>query len=367
MELTTRPTRRGFSSFLLALFVVGSLNQGVAAADTPVGGPLLVSRGVVVDSGARALPLGLTARGWLVADAGSGEVLAARDPHGRYLPASTLKTLTALTELGRLDPNRMVRPAPPDLVVDGTRAPLKSSVSYRVRDLFTYLLLSSANDAANVIANIDGGRANTVARMNARARTLKANDTHASTPSGLDAPGETTSAYDLALIARAGLSEPDFARIVSSQRASVTGPTGTPIQIESHNRLLALYRGAIGVKTGYTVHARGTFIAAARRGDQTIIVTLLGATPHYYPEAERLLDWGFSVDGHVHPVGELVAPLRNSNPAQEAGRGGVAVASSPGSMSAPAGVLFSLAGLALLVGGAMLRVATVARRRRRRS
>jgi D-alanyl-D-alanine carboxypeptidase (penicillin-binding protein 5/6) len=276
-----------------------------------------------------------------------------------------LKTLTALTELGRLDPNRLVRPAPPDLVVDGTRAPLKSSVSYRVRDLFTYLLLSSANDAANVIANIDGGRANTVARMNARARTLQANDTHASTPSGLDAPGETTSAYDLALIARAGLSEPDFARIVSSQRASVTGPTGTPIQIESHNRLLALYRGAIGVKTGYTVHARGTFIAAARRGDQTIIVTLLGATPHYYPEAERLLDWGFSVDGHVHPVGELVAPLRNSSPAQEAGRGGVAVASSPGSMSAPAGVLFPLAGLALLVGGAMLRVATVARRRRR--
>jgi len=171
---------------------------------------------VVVDSGARALPLGLTARGWLVADAGSGEVLAARDPHGRYLPASTLKTLTALTELRRLDPNRLVRPAPQDLVVDGTKAPLRPSVSYRVRDLFTYLLLSSANDAANVIASVDGGRPNTVARMNARARTLQANDTHASTPSGLDAAGETTSAYDLALIARAGLSEPDFASIVSS-------------------------------------------------------------------------------------------------------------------------------------------------------
>jgi len=108
-------------------------------------------------------------------------------------------------------------------------------------------------------------------------------------------------------------------------------------------------------------------IAAAHRGDLTIIVTMLGATPHYYPEAERLLDWGFSVDGHVRPVGELVAPLRNMNPAQEAARGGVAVASSPGLMSAPAWVLFPLAGLALLVGGARLRVATGPRRRRRRS
>jgi len=156
------------------------------------------------------------------------------------------------------------------------------------------------------------------------------------------------------------------ASIVSSQRASVTGPAGTPIQIESHNRLLALYRGAIGVKTGYTVHARGTFVAAARRGDQTIIVTFLGATPHYYPEAERLLDWGFSVDGQVHPVGELVAPLTNSNPAQEAVRGGVAVVLARGAMSALAGLQFPFAGLGLLVGGARLRVATVARRRRRR-
>jgi len=357
--------RQALLSFLLALLVAGSLDRGLAAADTPVGGPLLDSQGIVVDSGSGQLPPGLRAGGWLVADAGSGDILAARNPHGRYLPASTIKTLTALTELGRLDLNRVVRPNPVDLIVDGNKAPLNSSASYRVRDLFTYLLLSSANDAANVIADVDGGRANTLARMAAKARLLQANDTHASTPSGLDAPGETTSAYDLALFARAGLSEPDFARIVSSKRASVTGPTGAPIVIHSQNRLLTLYPGAIGVKTGYTAHAQGTFMAVAHRGGRTIIVTLLHATPHYYPEAERLLDWGFSVDGHVRPVGELVAPLRSSNPPDGAGRGGPAGALQ-GPMSGPTWVLYPLAGLALLLGATKLRAARARRRSHQR-
>ena len=82
--------------------------QGSAPDGSTVGGEDLDTRGIVVDDDAPALPAGLAANGWLVADAGSGSVLAARDPHGRFYPASTLKTLTLLTLLPVLDPAEVV-------------------------------------------------------------------------------------------------------------------------------------------------------------------------------------------------------------------------------------------------------------------
>ena len=244
----------------------------------------------------------------MVADADTGDVLAARDPHGRYTPASTLKVLTAVTELPRLDPNRMVTPNPADLLVEGNKAPLDAATSYPVHDLFAYLMLRSANDAANVIASLDGSRAQTLARMNAEAHRLRADDTTAMTPNGLDETGQASSAYDLALIARAALARPELARLVSTPRITVTGRAGRPTTIAPENKLLLLYPGAIGVKTGYTTRSGGTFIGAARRDGHTLIVTLLHATPHYYPEAEHLLDWGFAARGRVVAVGTLVAP-----------------------------------------------------------
>src|SRR5512144_1861293 len=144
--------------------------------------------------------------------------------------------------------------------------------------------------------------------MNERARQLGALDTVARTPSGLDVAGQTSSAYDLALIARAGLGLPEFRRYVATRRADFPAPGGRRFEIYTHNRLLVRYPGALGVKNGFTSTARASFVGAARRGDRTLVVTLLRAQPRVWDEAARLLDWGFTAGARARPVGTLVEP-----------------------------------------------------------
>jgi D-alanyl-D-alanine carboxypeptidase (penicillin-binding protein 5/6) len=276
----------------------------------PVGGSLLATHRTVVQplDSAPALPTGISASAWLVADAGTGDVLAAKAPHQRFLPASTLKILTAVTLIPRLDPNELVRVDDTDVLVDGSKVGLVPGMSYTVSKLFTAMLVVSGNDAADALAQAAGGIHHTVDLMNAEARHLQAYDTFARTPSGLDGPGESTSAYDLALIARAGLQLPAFRRYVATVKSTIPAPHHKHFQIYTHNRLLTTYRGDIGIKNGYTVAAQGTYVGAATRHGRTILVTLLHANPDFWPDAKRLLDWGFAADDHVVPVGTLVGP-----------------------------------------------------------
>ena len=282
-----------------------------AVGSGPVGGPMLGTHGVVVESlpGAPQLPKGLTASSWLVADAETGEVLAAKAPHARHLPASTLKVLTALTLLPRLDPAQLVRASWNDAATDGSKVGLVPGMKYSVDTLFTSLLVVSANDAAEALASAAGGDRSTVAQMNATARHLQAFDTRARTPSGLDRPGESSSAYDLALLARAGLAMPAFRKYIGIVTDHVPAPHHKRFQIYTHDQLLTSYPGMIGGKNGYTVAASGTFVGAARRHGHTILISLMHAPPYFWPQAKSLLDWGFKADGHVVPVGQLVEPV----------------------------------------------------------
>jgi D-alanyl-D-alanine carboxypeptidase (penicillin-binding protein 5/6) len=301
--------RRGALAAMVALLAL-AVPAAAQPPRAPVGGPLLARHGVVVLPGAGAprLPAGITARAWLVADADTGAVLAARDAHGRYLPASTLKTLTAVTLIPRLDPHRLVQATYQDAAVDGSKVGLVPGMRYTVDSLFTAMLVVSGNDAADALAGAAGGIRRTVDLMNAEAAHLQAYDTLARTPSGLDGPGESTSAYDLALIARAGLALPAFRRYVSTVQGEMAAPHHKHFQIYTHNRLLTTYPGDIGIKNGYTVAADATYVGAARRHGHTILVTLLHANPNFWPEAKNLLDWGFRALGHVTPVGTLVGP-----------------------------------------------------------
>lgn len=286
---------------------------GPASPEAPAeaaGGPLLGRRGTVVDRGAQvpALPGGIVAGSWLVADLDDGEVLAARNAHGRYAPASTLKILTALTLIPRLDPARTVRPSRADVDVIGSKVGLVTSLRYPVSTLFTALLVVSGNDAANTLASAAGGTAATLALMNAEAARLRAFDTRAGTPSGLDAPGQSSSAYDLALLLRAAMDLPDFRRYVATVRARVPAPGGRSFQIYTHNRLLTDYPGMLGGKNGYTIRSRASYAGVARRGGHTIVVTMMRARPDFWRQARALLDWGFAAAGRISPVGTLVEP-----------------------------------------------------------
>jgi D-alanyl-D-alanine carboxypeptidase (penicillin-binding protein 5/6) len=145
--------------------------------------------------------------------------------------------------------------------------------------------------------------------MNSEARELQANDTVANTPSGLDGPTESSSAYDLALIARAGLQIPAFRKYVGTISSKVPAPHGKHYMIYTHNYLLTTFKGDIGVKNGYTVAAQATYVGAATRHGQTILVTMMHAYPDFWPMARALLTWGFKANGKVSPVGTLVPPL----------------------------------------------------------
>ena len=280
-----------------------------AHAEPPdaIGGPALARSGIVVSPDAPRLPT-VSAQGWLLADAGSGEVLAARNPHGRFLPASTLKTLTAVALLPGLDLEKAYDPTWEDVNIEGSKVGLTQGTRVPTGKLMEAMLVVSGNDAANALANAAGGLHASVARMNATAKRLQAYDTVARNPSGLDAPGQVTSPYDLALIARAGLAMPQFATYVSTLRSTMPAPGGKRFEMYNHNKLLTRYPGNIGIKTGYTLKARRTYVGAARRNGRTLVVTLLKAETSY-PDATALLDWGFANAGRVTPVGRLVDPI----------------------------------------------------------
>jgi D-alanyl-D-alanine carboxypeptidase (penicillin-binding protein 5/6) len=324
-----------------------------AHAAGPVGGDRLGTHGVVVGAGAPALPA-TAAAGWLVADMDTGEVLAARDPHGRYAPASTLKVLTAETLIGQLDPATMVQPTWDDVNVEGSRVGIVQKTRYSVKDLFTAMLVVSGNDAANALATANGGLGRTVAQMNAEAKRLNALDTHAVNANGLDNPKQLSSPYDLALIGREAMRSSAFRGYVGTKRYYLPAPGKKTIYLASHDKLLWNYPGAIGIKNGYTVRARATFVGAATRNGHTLIVVLMKTNPRYWPEAAALLSWGFRAEAAgITPVGQLVEanPVATTGSSEVSTKQGVAVAPATVTKPRPAAAASGLPVVpALLVG-----------------
>jgi D-alanyl-D-alanine carboxypeptidase (penicillin-binding protein 5/6) len=251
---------------------------------------------------------------WVLADLDTGDVIAAKAAHARLLPASTLKTLTALTLVPKVPPATVVVATPADTNADGTRVGVVAGLPYTAGTLFEGLLMSSGNDAAYALAQAAGGREATLAAMNEEAAYLGAYDTVAKDPSGLDAAGQTSSAYDLALIGRAALQLKDFRTYVTTKQADFPGKLvrGTTrratFKINNHNKLLYNYPGTIGVKNGYTEAAHHTFISAVTRGGKTYLLTeMYGLDTSWRPQA-AMYDWAFAYGSRATPVGTLVQP-----------------------------------------------------------
>ena len=288
---------------------------GPVAGGPVVGGPELAGRGIVVHypaHGARRLP-SVPASSYVIADAGTGQVLAAKDPHGHFLPASTLKVLTADALMPVLNSRASVVTSAMAASVTPNKVGLVKGHAYPVSDLFQALLLISANDAAIALAQATGSYAKGVAMMNAEARRLQADDTVAVRPNGLNAKGQRTSAYDLALFARQALTMPEFMRIEATRTAMFPLHRRHSIELFNQNTMLNTYRGDLGGKIGWTTASETTFIAWARRDGHTLIVTLMHCVPLTEMRyAAKLLNWGFAMDGKVTPVGTLARPLAAS-------------------------------------------------------
>jgi serine-type D-Ala-D-Ala carboxypeptidase (penicillin-binding protein 5/6) len=306
-----RRSRTGAVAAAAALLVVMPLAAPPALAGTVVGGPELAGRGVIVHypaHGARRLP-SVRASAYMIADAGTGRVLAAKDPHGHFLPASTLKVLTADALMPVLKPDAEVVTSAMAADVEPNKVGLVKGHAYPVSDLFQALLLISANDAAIALAQATGSYDQGVALMNAEARRLQADDTVARRPNGLNAKGQHTSAYDLALFARQALTMRQFMRIEATRTVMFPLHRRHSIELFNQNTMLNTYRGDLGGKIGWTTASETTFIAWARRDGHTLIVTIMHCVPlTEMTIAAKLLNWGFAMDGKVTPVGTLVRP-----------------------------------------------------------
>ncbi|WP_053751593.1 D-alanyl-D-alanine carboxypeptidase family protein [Streptomyces sp. MMG1533] len=302
------------------------------ATMSTVGGQRLGLAGAQVNlaSGVPVLPKDLSARSWIVADAESGDVLAANNAHWRLPPASTLKMLFADTVLPKFTKTEKHKVVPSDLAGIGSGSSMvgiKEGETYSVHDLWLGVFLRSGNDAVHVLSQMNDGIDNTVAEMNAHAEELQALDTHAVSPDGYDQPGQVSSAYDLTLIARSGLQKKDFREYSSTVSAKFPGKTTKnkkgkttreSFEIQNTNRLLtgdsdvSVYPGIAGVKNGNTTNAGATFTGVAERGGKVLLVTVMNPEKdennEVYKETAKLFDWGFKAVGKVQPVGELVPP-----------------------------------------------------------
>ena len=322
--LKVRRGARGGRAALLAasaaVLTVAAATAQPALAQAPgaQGGAKLGGHGIVVNypaHGARKLPH-VPADAYVVADAATGQVLAAKDPHGHLPPASTLKILTTDTLMPVLNPDQSVVTSHQAAVVEPSKVGLIQGRGYQVHDLFKALLLISANDAAIALAQATGSYARGVAMMNAEAHHLQAYDTEARTPNGLPAKGQHTSAYDLALFARQALTMPEFLQIERTRVTTFPLHARHSVKLWNQNLMLGSYPGDIGGKIGWTTASEATFIGWARRGGHTLIVTIMHCVPlTEMTYAAKLLTWGFAMDGKVKPVGTLVRPLAARTPA----------------------------------------------------
>ncbi|KRD16856.1 D-alanyl-D-alanine carboxypeptidase [Mycobacterium sp. Root265] len=286
--------------------------QPLPVPATPLGGDALSGCGLITAPDTPPVPGDVSAEAWLVADLDTGEIIAAKDPHGRHRPASVIKVLVAMQSIQELPINRMITGSEGDEHAEGSSVGVKNGERYTVSDLLHGLLMVSGNDAAHALAAQLGGMDTALQKINNLARKLGARDTRAATPSGLDGPGMSTSAYDLGLFYRYAWQNDTFAKIVGSQQYQ--WPT---YELENDNKLLANYPGALGGKTGYTDDAGQTFVGAAERDGRRLVAIMLKGTRvpiAPWEQAARLLDYGFatppgtSIGSLIEPDPSLAAP-----------------------------------------------------------
>ena len=250
--------------------------------------------------------ISISADGGILMDINSGAVLFEKNSHEPYYPASITKILTALIVIENcgLDEtvtfsNTAVNTLEPNSSILGARA----GDTLSVRECLYALLLQSANEVANALAEHCAGSMDAFAEMmNEKAAELGCTDSHFANPSGLNDPDHYVSAYDMALIAKAAFSNPTFVEVDSTTYYDV--PAGKLKQYPdgwryyAHHRMLRrndslYYEGVIGGKTGYTSLAGNTLVTCAERDGMKLVAVVLNGHQTHYSDTKALFDYGF--------------------------------------------------------------------------
>ncbi len=331
----------------------------LAVPAKPVGGDALGGCGVVAAPNTPPVPGDVSADAWLVADLDSGAVIAAKDPHGRHRPASIIKVLVAMASINALPLNKSVEGTDEDAAAEGTKVGVDAGGVFTVNQLLHGLLMHSGNDAAHALAMQLGGMQQAVEKINVMAAKLGGQDTRVATPSGLDGPGMSTSAYDIGLFYRYAWQNPTFADIVATRTFDFPGHGDHPgYELENDNQLLYKYPGALGGKTGYTDDAGQTFVGAANHDGRRLVAVLLHGTRQPiapWEQAAHLLDYGFGTPLGTQ-VGTLIEPdpsllpARRDGAADRQGNGAQAAGFMPSADALPVRVGVAVVGTIVVLG-----------------
>ncbi|MDE6107733.1 MAG: D-alanyl-D-alanine carboxypeptidase, partial [Oscillospiraceae bacterium] len=224
----------------------------------------------------------------ILVDAASGRVLFEKDAHTQRSIASTTKLLTALVAVESTPDLSRIVTITAEHWAEGTSMYLKPGEELTLEELLYGLLLQSGNDAALAIASgCAGDTATFVEWMNQWAEDLGMEDSHFANPNGLDEEGHYSTAYDMALLARAVLKNDTLCEIVATRSATKAGRS-----LSNHNKLLWQYEGCTGMKTGYTTGAGRTLVSSATRNGQTLVCVTLNDRNDWEDHA-ALFDYGF--------------------------------------------------------------------------
>ncbi len=222
------------------------------------------------------------------------EVIFEKNSKEKMPMASTTKIMTAILALEKTNPRDVVTVSANAERQEGSSIYLERGDKIAMEDLLYGLMLNSGNDAAVAVAEFVSGSVDEFAREMTRfARKIGAKDTYFKNPNGLDADGHYTTAYDLALITSYAMDNEVFRRIVSTVEKSGKVNDSDIVYFRNHNKLLKMYDGAIGVKTGYTKRCGRCLVSAAERDGIELIGVTLNA-PDDWNDHMNMMDYGFS-------------------------------------------------------------------------
>ena len=222
-------------------------------------------------------PLSTSAKSAILTEAKTGEVLYEKNAYQKMPMASTTKIMTAICAIENGNLDEVVTVDSRAAGIEGSSMYLKNGEKITLRNLLYGLMLSSGNDAAVAIAlNVGKSVENFADMMNETAKKIGVKDTSFKNPNGLDEEGHYTTAYDLAQITRYALSNSEFAKIVSTNEITLAGNENSNARsLRNHNKLLRIYDGATGVKTGFTKKSGRCLVSSSERnGINLIAVTL---------------------------------------------------------------------------------------------
>ena len=237
--------------------------------------------------------ISLSAKSAALYDPSSKSFLFTKNADLRLPMASTTKIMTALVAIENASLEKSVSISDEAVGTEGSSLYLKQGEIMTMGDLLMGLMLRSANDAALAIAyEISGSVEAFAEKMNEKAALIGADSTHFTNPHGLDDKEHYTTAKDLAIITAEALNNSTFLKIVSTEKCIIKNADGEARLLTNHNKLLKLYDGAIGVKTGFTKKSGRCLVGAAERDGARLISVTINA-PDDWNDHKTLFDYGF--------------------------------------------------------------------------